>query len=278
MSKIRIDSEATLINGQPLTFKSPADCSEIEGLIIYYPVGDTTTSKEFKFVDAHGVDVGSGTISLFAENVLVKVVLDTDQGKAYVQNADTNAYLEGRFLTNADGFMQKMMQMLKGDSDTGIMNGENKKIFGYGVDSKFYTGDPEYPLTFRGSAENPTYNGYGLLKVQTGSYTGTGKSGSDGKNKITFNFTPKIVIVYESVAGVSTYGIRYMIAMYGTSAGCTMWGGDTTSVQNDMTISAMKFTWTTTSFTWWQNLNTSNGYSDNQLNYSGETYKWIAIG
>ena len=97
MSKIRIDLEATLINGQTLTFQSPADCSQITGLIVYYPEGNGTTSKDFKFVDAHGVDVGSGTISLFAENVLVKVVLDIDQGKAYVQNADTNAYLEGRF-------------------------------------------------------------------------------------------------------------------------------------------------------------------------------------
>lgn len=96
MANIRIDLEATVINGQALTFKSPADCSQVTGLIIYYPDGNTTTSKVFKFVDAHGVDVGSGTISLFAANVLVKVILDTDSGKAYVQNADTNAYLEGK--------------------------------------------------------------------------------------------------------------------------------------------------------------------------------------
>ena len=97
MPKIRIDLEATVVNGQTVTFKSPANCSDITGLTIYYPEGDTTTSKDFQFVDAHGVDVGSGTISLFAANALVKIVLDTDQGKAYVQNADTNAYLEGRF-------------------------------------------------------------------------------------------------------------------------------------------------------------------------------------
>lgn len=102
MSKIRIDLEATVLNGQAVTFKSPADCSQITGLIIYYPDGDTMTSKTFKFVDAHGVDVGSGTISLFAANALVKVVLDLDQGKAFVQNADTNAYLEAKFETKAD--------------------------------------------------------------------------------------------------------------------------------------------------------------------------------
>ena len=96
MSKIRIDLSATVINGQALTFKAPADCSQITGLIVYYPEGNTTTSKNFKFVDSHGVDVGSGTISLFGKNALVKVVLDTDTGKAYIQNADTNDYLEGK--------------------------------------------------------------------------------------------------------------------------------------------------------------------------------------
>lgn len=94
MSKIRIDLEAAVINGQALTFKSPADSSAIEGLVIYYPEGGSTISSEFKLVDAHGVDVGSGTISLFSKNALVKIILDTAHGKAYVQNADTNAYLE----------------------------------------------------------------------------------------------------------------------------------------------------------------------------------------
>lgn len=95
MPKIRIDLNTTPSNGRSLTFKAPADCSDITGLIVYYPEGDTTTSKDFQFADSHGVDVGSGTISLFAANALVKVVLDIDQNKAYVQNADTNAYLEG---------------------------------------------------------------------------------------------------------------------------------------------------------------------------------------
>ena len=96
MPKIRVDRDLPIINGQSLTFQSPANCSDITGLIIYYPEGDTTKSKEFKLVDAHGVDVGNSTISLFAENALVKVVLDVDHGKAYVQNADTNAYLEAK--------------------------------------------------------------------------------------------------------------------------------------------------------------------------------------
>ena len=102
MAKIRIDINTTVRNGRALTFKAPADCADITGLIVYYPDGDNITSKDFVFVDSHGVDVGSGTISLFAKNAIVKVVLDVDHGKAYVQNADTNSYLEGKFEDKAD--------------------------------------------------------------------------------------------------------------------------------------------------------------------------------
>ena len=96
MANIRLDLASPIINGQTVTFKSPADCSEVTGLVVYYPNGGTETSVSFQFADAHGNNVG--TIDhLFAENVLVKVILDTEAHKAYVQNADTNAYLEGRF-------------------------------------------------------------------------------------------------------------------------------------------------------------------------------------
>lgn len=97
MSNIRIDLDTTIFDGQDLVFKSPCDCSDVTGLIIYYPdAGSVITSQEFKFTDAHGNDVGN-IDALFAEDVLVKIVLDTTTHKAFVQNADTNAYLEGKF-------------------------------------------------------------------------------------------------------------------------------------------------------------------------------------
>lgn len=109
MSYIRIDLEATVINGQALTFKSPVDCSQITGLIVYYPEGNSTKSTVFQFADAHGNNVGS--INLFAANVLVKVVLDTDLKRAYVQNADTNKYIEDTFLKKAGGTMSGAINM-----------------------------------------------------------------------------------------------------------------------------------------------------------------------
>ena len=192
---------------------------------------------------------------------------------------DALAALMARMLADGNGIMQKMMQMLKGDSNVGIMNGENKKIFGYGVDGKFYTGDPEYPLTLRGSGANPTYNTFDMLKVQTGTYKGTGKSGSSGKNKITFTFTPKIVIVYEKAQAFLVSPCHYMIALDGMESGFTMTASDainlTTGYVNGF---GMEYTWTTTSLTWWHPHDTSNGYAEEQLNKSGKTYYWIAIG
>ena len=60
-------------------------------------------SKDFAFADANGNDIGE-VDNLFAQNAIVKVILDFDSdldgegtGAAFVQNADTNAYLEERF-------------------------------------------------------------------------------------------------------------------------------------------------------------------------------------
>lgn len=95
MAKIRLDSSIAPYDGQSLTFKSPVDCSGIDGLRIYYDSYGVRTSQDFTLTDAHGENVAG--IELFKNNVLVKVVLHTSSMKAYVQNADTNAYLEGKF-------------------------------------------------------------------------------------------------------------------------------------------------------------------------------------
>lgn len=95
MSNIRVDVSYTIQDGSELVFRSPVDCSAITGMIVYYPGSDgNITSKVFALADAHGNNVGD-IDHLFAENVVVKVILDVTTGMAFVQNADTNAYLEG---------------------------------------------------------------------------------------------------------------------------------------------------------------------------------------
>ena len=88
---IRVDLNAPIRDGAEVVFRSPVDCSQITGLKVNY----NGESKEFKLADAHGNNVGY-IDHLFAENVVVKVILDVTTGMAFVQNADTNAYLEQR--------------------------------------------------------------------------------------------------------------------------------------------------------------------------------------
>ena len=96
MANIRVDLDYTLQDGAEVKFRSPVDCSQVTGLIVYYPGADgITTSKVFTLSDAHGNNVGD-IDHLFAENVVVKVILDVTTGMAFVQNADTNKYLESR--------------------------------------------------------------------------------------------------------------------------------------------------------------------------------------
>lgn len=98
MTNIRVDIDYTITDGSEIVFRSPVDCSAITGLIVYYPnASGVTTSKVFVLADAHGNNVGD-IDHLFAEDVVVKVILDVTKGMAFVQNADTNAYLEQKFL------------------------------------------------------------------------------------------------------------------------------------------------------------------------------------
>ena len=102
MSNIRVDVGYAIHDGSELKFRSPVDCSAITGLIVYYPGEDgNLTSKVFVLADAHGNNVGN-IDHLFAENVVVKVILDVTTGMAFVQNADTNAYLEGHIQNKAN--------------------------------------------------------------------------------------------------------------------------------------------------------------------------------
>ena len=93
---VRVDLQETIYDGMEVKFRSPVDCSQVTGLKLFYPENDITTSQEFAFADAHGNNVGD-IDHLFAENAVVKVILDLNTNMAFVQNADTNAYLEGRF-------------------------------------------------------------------------------------------------------------------------------------------------------------------------------------
>lgn len=94
---IIVDLNTSIKDGTEVVFSSPVDCSQVNGLKVYYiGLDGNSASQEFAFADAHGNNVGD-IDHLFAENVVVKVILDVATSMAFVQNADTNAYLEWRF-------------------------------------------------------------------------------------------------------------------------------------------------------------------------------------
>lgn len=92
MANIRVDASYTIVNGSEVVFVAPCDCNQISGIKVYYPDG----SKVFTFKDAHGNTL-TGLGNLFAAGAYVKAILDVTNGFAYIQNADTNKYLEDKF-------------------------------------------------------------------------------------------------------------------------------------------------------------------------------------
>lgn len=92
MAYINVNSPCPVFQGMPITFKAPCDCTAVEGLVVAY--GDN--SYTFAFKDAHGNTL-TGVGNLFMQGALVKAILDIEGGYAYLQNADTNAYIERTF-------------------------------------------------------------------------------------------------------------------------------------------------------------------------------------
>ena len=118
MANIKLDLSYTIFDGASISFKSPADCSKVTGLRIYYPdAAGVIQFADFKFADANRNDV-TDIDALFGAGAMVKVILDTDTNLAFVQNADTNAYLEGRL----DAATPKTYNLIK-DGETAQVKG-----------------------------------------------------------------------------------------------------------------------------------------------------------
>lgn len=101
MANVIITIEGPLMDGHRVTFKAPCDCTGIEKLDVRYVQDNTQKSKLFTMKDAHGNDL-DGVGNLFMEGAYVHAILNTALGFAYLQNSDTNVYLEGKFGTKVE--------------------------------------------------------------------------------------------------------------------------------------------------------------------------------
>lgn len=102
MANVKVVVDYTIKDGQSLVFKAPCDCKSVTGLIVYYKElidnEITQVSKVFTFRDANKNDL-SNINNLFTEGAYVHVILDTINNHAFLQNADTNAYIEQMLCT-----------------------------------------------------------------------------------------------------------------------------------------------------------------------------------
>lgn len=165
---IRVDLNYPIIDGAEVVFRSPVDCSQVTGLIVYYKEDGNTASKEFAFADAHGNNVGD-IDHLFAENVVVKVILDLKTNMAFVQNADTNAYIERTFIKTVNGMApDKDGNVVVSGGGSGGGGGDgtfsmtNKS--GWLIKSIPYEGDCNIELLWS-SVDSGVATGKGVLKV-----------------------------------------------------------------------------------------------------------------
>jgi hypothetical protein len=191
-------------------------------------------------------------------------------------------------LSLSGGTMTGAIKMAKGNTNTGITNGNGKKTFGYDTDGKFYIGDSEFPLAFLGSAANPTYNGKGLAlatelaalvtevggkaKIQTGTYQGTDSVSANNTTptSLTFNFPPKLIFIsgykensfYASCFMLPASGIGFSFGNAGTGSGLSR-------IITKVTISGNTVSWTYSS---------TDYQSVYEMNLDGVTYRYVAIG
>lgn len=92
MANIKISVNHAIRDGFAFSFLAPCNCSDVEGIVVEHLGG----TDRFVFKDAHG-NALTDLNNLFTKGALVKVIFDVTHGGAYLQNADTNSYLEDKF-------------------------------------------------------------------------------------------------------------------------------------------------------------------------------------
>lgn len=120
---ITVSVDFTVVDGSEIKFKSPVNCSQVTNLFVTC----TNESKDynFNFVDANGNNIGV-IDNVFAEGAVIKVILDVTSSKAFIQNADTNSYIENTFVKKEE--IGNKQEIFTYPITTQVQDGQGKYI------------------------------------------------------------------------------------------------------------------------------------------------------
>lgn len=112
-----------------------------------------------------------------------------------------------------------------------------------------------------------------MPQIATGGYTGTGALGVSNKNSLTFDFVPKFVVIVhqtDSVAHNQTGVDNRIVWVNGMT--------QLMSFYNNGSPTYLHFTVSGNTLYWWETYHSSSSNRGTQMNTSGHTYYYIAIG
>lgn len=171
----------------------------------------------------------------------------------YIKN-DEGEFVSVPSVAGADGRGIVSVELLSGDHSAGTSD--------------------TYRITFTdgGTFDYRVYNGAdgeaesGTAKVQSGSYTGTGKAGSDNPCALSFDFAPKFVVVNSAAYGTAGVAILH--------AGCAV----ASVIYGSSSVGKLNVSWNTagTAVGWYSALMTSE-VVEAQLNASNVVLSLIHI-
>lgn len=103
-------------------------------------------------------------------------------------------------------------------------------------------------------------------KIESGSYTGTGTSGSENPNSLTFSIAPAILFI------ITANNVNTPYQCFFINPCVSAW----TLISSSGSYNRLRVTWNNNIVTWYTNVTSSP--ANVQLNTSGTTYYYIAIG
>lgn len=112
-------------------------------------------------------------------------------------------------------------------------------------------------------------------KIATGTYVGTGMAGPSNPNTLTFDFSPKLVVVqsdnYSNMNFVSS-GMRanWVLLLNGVNEVRVAFS------HSNVSSSPLAVNWSGNTVSWYHD--ETNPYDNSQLNSAGQTYRYFAIG